>query len=183
VGGVVRHSQRTAGHPEGLKNARRLASMTAMRALGFEPDLGLWASPGFEPRAVPLEGVLGVGSVFVDARTVGGDIKKTLAGLGVPCASVEVKRGRRDEIARAHAVFFTVSVLMFTARRLSIDLPGGAAATVLDLKHAIEEADGVPVDQQRLIYAGKQLEDGRPLSAYGIEHEATVHCLIRISGC
>jgi hypothetical protein len=103
VGGVVPHSQRTAKDSEELKNARRLTSMTAMRALGSVPDLGLWESPGFEPRAVPLEGVPGVGSVFVDARTVAGDIKGMLAGLGVVCASVEVKRSRHDAITRVRA--------------------------------------------------------------------------------
>jgi ubiquitin-large subunit ribosomal protein L40e len=183
VGGVVPHSQRTAGDSEELKNARRLTSMTAMQALGFQPDLGLWASPGFEPRAVPLEGVHGMGSVFVDARTVAGDIKGMLAGLGAPCASVEVKRSRRDAIVGARMTLFQIFVKTLTGRTITIALAGGGAATVRELKRAVEEHEGLPAGEQRLIYAGQQLEDCKPVSEYGMGPCSTVHCVLRLLGC
>jgi ubiquitin-large subunit ribosomal protein L40e len=178
VGGVVRHSQRTARDPEELKNARRLAAMTAMRGLGFEPDARLWASPGFEPRAVPLERVHGEGGAYVNARAAaGGRAKRAPAGA----AAERVKRERL--CAAAHGAPFSIVVTTISGKQTRIDLAAGAATTVLDLKRVIEEAEGPPADQQRLFFAGRQLEDGRPLSDYGVVHETKLLLVLRLSGC
>jgi hypothetical protein len=54
--------------------------------------------------------------------------------------------------------------------------------TVEDLKKLIAKAEGIPVDQQRLIYSGKQLEDQRTLADYNIVDKAAVHCVLRLRG-
>jgi len=54
--------------------------------------------------------------------------------------------------------------------------------TIHDFKEQIQEKTGFPIDQQRLVYAGKQLEDPRALYDYNIQPEATFHLILRLRG-
>lgn len=99
---------------------------------------------------------------------------------GLTCLTESLECVKKKKTIRISPSIMQIFIKTLTGRKQQYNFEGDS--TVLSVKQALQEKEGIQVDQIRLIYSGKQLQDEKTLQDFNVTAGGTIHMVLQLRG-